>query len=49
MDRNKKRFSGLDLSEFETVAGPYLPSERDVKATCVMGRLGQSIEGGGEA
>ena len=49
MDRNKKRFSGKDLSEFETVAGPYLPSERDVKAPCVMGRLGQSIECGEEA
>ena len=48
MDRNKKRFSGLDLSEFETVSGPYLPDERDVKAPCVMGRLGQSIEGGGK-
>lgn len=48
MDRNKKRFSGLDFSSFETVAGPYLPDERDVKAPCVMGRLGQSIEGGGK-
>ena len=46
-DVNNNIFTHSDLEWFERRIGPFLPDPDQVKCPPIVGRLGQSVEGGG--
>ncbi|GKV52605.1 hypothetical protein SLEP1_g59181 [Rubroshorea leprosula] len=47
-DNSNSLFSGLDLESFEAKVGPYLPSWHPAMGPPMLGRLAQTVEGGGK-
>ncbi|GKV51977.1 hypothetical protein SLEP1_g58588 [Rubroshorea leprosula] len=48
LDPNNKVFSGLDLESFESKVGPYLPPWHPAMGPPMLGKLAQTVEGGGK-